>query len=83
MEVNRGAFCYDVITEESLRDWKPQERDLIFLTKIARSIISKNLKFERLEVDRESAIKMFNNNRSVSLCLQHLLTWFVDKSDLF
>ncbi|CAK8692513.1 unnamed protein product [Clavelina lepadiformis] len=63
ISVNRGAFCYDVITEESLRDWKPQERDLIFLTKIARSIISKNLKFERLEVDRESAIKMFNNNR--------------------
>jgi len=60
---NPGAFCYDVVLDEQLREWEPSEKDLIFFTKVARSIISENSKFERLEITSDIALKMFENDR--------------------
>ena len=62
---NRGAFCYDIVLDEKLKDWQPSEKDLIYFTKVARSIISKNLKFERLEVTPQTAFHIFADDRFV------------------
>merc|ERR1712168_440350 len=55
VSVDSGAFCYDVKMAPSAHSWAPTNEDLIYLTKVARSIISNNKKFERMEVEKEFA----------------------------
>ena len=37
--VESGAFCYDIELDDSIANWVPSEESLIYLTKVARSII--------------------------------------------
>ncbi|XP_064413196.1 39S ribosomal protein L39, mitochondrial isoform X2 [Latimeria chalumnae] len=57
-----GAFCYDVLLDNRLQDWKPTEENLRSLTKEAHSVIHRDLPFEPLEVDTQLALQMFQHN---------------------
>uniref|UniRef100_A0A8C5MTU2 Mitochondrial ribosomal protein L39 n=1 Tax=Leptobrachium leishanense TaxID=445787 RepID=A0A8C5MTU2_9ANUR len=57
-----GAFCYDVVLDSRLDDWKPTTENLHSFTKEALSLIHKDLPFESLEVDEKIAKEMFQHN---------------------
>nr|CAB3263975.1 39S ribosomal protein L39, mitochondrial [Phallusia mammillata] len=57
-----GAFCCDIVLDEAVKDWKVTEESLVYLTKLARGIISKQLKFEPLLVEPEFAMEMFHKD---------------------
>ncbi|CAM2096988.1 unnamed protein product [Caretta caretta] len=58
-----GAFCYDVVLDSRLDDWKPTEDNFRSLTKEAYNLIHKDLPFETLHVDAKVALEMFQHNR--------------------
>uniref|UniRef100_H2YQ00 TGS domain-containing protein n=1 Tax=Ciona savignyi TaxID=51511 RepID=H2YQ00_CIOSA len=62
VSVENGAFCCDLILDPKMRGWKVKEEDLLFLSKVARRIVSKNLKFERLDVETELARDVFKHD---------------------
>lgn len=63
VSVESGAFCYDIELDESLNDWQPTQENLVYITKVARSIISNKKKFERLQVDTSFARKLFQDDK--------------------
>ncbi|KYO22722.1 large ribosomal subunit protein mL39 [Alligator mississippiensis] len=58
-----GAFCYDVVLDSALDDWKPAENAFNSLTKEACKLIYKDLPFEILDVEAKVALEMFRHNR--------------------
>uniref|UniRef100_A0A8D0EDS9 Mitochondrial ribosomal protein L39 n=1 Tax=Salvator merianae TaxID=96440 RepID=A0A8D0EDS9_SALMN len=58
-----GAFCYDVILDNRLDDWKPAEENLRTLTQDAYKLIQKDLPFELLDVDAKVALQIFQHNK--------------------
>ncbi|XP_015279885.1 PREDICTED: 39S ribosomal protein L39, mitochondrial-like [Gekko japonicus] len=66
-EVNKvvlsGAFCYDVILDNRLNDWKPTKENLHSFTKEVHKLIHKDLPFEVLDVDIKVALKIFQHNQ--------------------
>ncbi|XP_074957717.1 large ribosomal subunit protein mL39 isoform X2 [Phalacrocorax aristotelis] len=58
-----GAFCYDVILDDRLNDWKPTNDNFRSLTRDARKLIHKDLPFETLHVEAKVAREMFQHNR--------------------
>jgi len=61
--IESGAFCYDIELDDSIANWVPSEESLIYLTKVARSIIASKSRFERLEVDLQFARKLFQDDK--------------------
>ncbi|XP_075053217.1 large ribosomal subunit protein mL39 [Mixophyes fleayi] len=57
-----GAFCYDVVLDNRLDDWKPTKENLHSFTKDALRLISRDLPFECLEVDEKVAREIFQHN---------------------
>jgi len=64
LDVTSGAFCYDVKLPDSFQDWNPNQDDLIFLTKVARSVIAEQNDFHRLDVDVSFSRKLFQDDRA-------------------
>ncbi|XP_051870673.1 39S ribosomal protein L39, mitochondrial [Pristis pectinata] len=58
-----GAFCYDVILDSRLDDWKPSEENLRSLTQEAHRLIHNDLPFESLEVSPNVAAEIFKENK--------------------
>ncbi|XP_020645286.3 large ribosomal subunit protein mL39 [Pogona vitticeps] len=58
-----GAFCYDVILDSRLDDWKPTEESLRSFTKDVYKLIQKDLPFEPLDVDPKVAREIFKHNK--------------------
>ncbi|XP_035752310.1 39S ribosomal protein L39, mitochondrial [Egretta garzetta] len=58
-----GAFCYDVILDNRLNDWKPTNDNFRSLTRDAGKLIHKDLPFEMLRVEAKVAREMFQHNR--------------------
>ncbi|XP_064921666.1 large ribosomal subunit protein mL39 isoform X2 [Columba livia] len=58
-----GAFCYDLILDNRLNDWKPTNDNFRSLTRDARKLINKDLPFETLHVEAKVAREMFQHNR--------------------
>nr|XP_009931668.1 PREDICTED: 39S ribosomal protein L39, mitochondrial [Opisthocomus hoazin] len=58
-----GAFCYDVILDGRLNDWKPTNDNFRSLTRDAKKLIHKDLPFETLHVEAKVAREMFQHNR--------------------
>ncbi|XP_019380832.1 PREDICTED: 39S ribosomal protein L39, mitochondrial [Gavialis gangeticus] len=58
-----GAFCYDVVLDSALDDWKPAEDSFHTFTQEACKLIYKDLPFEMLEVEAKVALEMFRHNR--------------------
>ncbi|XP_034972241.1 large ribosomal subunit protein mL39 [Zootoca vivipara] len=58
-----GAFCYDVILDSRLDDWKPTAESLHSLTKDVNKLIHKDLPFEMLDVDAKVALEIFQHNK--------------------
>ncbi|XP_061483877.1 large ribosomal subunit protein mL39 [Rhineura floridana] len=58
-----GAFCYDVILDNRLDDWKPTEESLRSLTKDVNTLIHKDFPFEMLNVDAKVALEIFQHNK--------------------
>ncbi|XP_033002759.1 39S ribosomal protein L39, mitochondrial isoform X2 [Lacerta agilis] len=58
-----GAFCYDVILDSRLDDWKPTVESLHSLTKDVNKLIHKDLPFEMLDVDAKVALEIFQHNK--------------------
>ncbi|KAM9320367.1 large ribosomal subunit protein mL39 [Gastrophryne carolinensis] len=54
-----GAFCYDVVLDPKLDDWKPTKENLHSFTRDALRLISKDLPFECLEVEEKVAREIF------------------------
>ncbi|XP_053312806.1 39S ribosomal protein L39, mitochondrial [Spea bombifrons] len=57
-----GAFCYDVVLDSRLDDWKPTRENLHSFTKDALGLIQKDLPFEPLEVEVKIAREIFQHN---------------------
>ncbi|CAH2219341.1 39S ribosomal L39, mitochondrial [Pelobates cultripes] len=57
-----GAFCYDVVLDSRLDDWKPTTENLRSFTRDALSLIYKDLAFEALEVEEKVAREIFQHN---------------------
>ncbi|XP_039912982.1 large ribosomal subunit protein mL39 isoform X2 [Hirundo rustica] len=57
-----GAFCYDVVLDNKLNDWKPTNDDFCSLTRDARKLIHQDLPFETLCVEAKVAHEMFQHN---------------------
>nr|CAJ81960.1 mitochondrial ribosomal protein L39 [Xenopus tropicalis] len=57
-----GAFCYDVVLDSRLDDWRPTEENLRSLTREAHSLIHKDLPFESLEVEEKVAKEIFQHS---------------------
>ena len=47
---------------DDVADWKPDNQDLIYLTKVARSIVDGRRKFERLQVGKDVVREMFKDD---------------------
>jgi len=62
LDVTTGAFCYDVELPEEFMDWNPDQDDLIFLTQVARSVLSEEEDFGRLVVGTRFARKLFQDD---------------------
>ncbi|XP_077198564.1 large ribosomal subunit protein mL39 isoform X2 [Paroedura picta] len=62
VSVLSGAFCYDVILDNRLNDWKPTEENLRSFTKDVHQLIHKDLPFEMLDVDVKVALEIFQHN---------------------
>uniref|UniRef100_A0A8D0HK12 Large ribosomal subunit protein mL39 n=1 Tax=Sphenodon punctatus TaxID=8508 RepID=A0A8D0HK12_SPHPU len=58
-----GAFCYDVVLDSKLDEWKPTEENLRSLTKDTNRVIHKDLPFEVLDVEAKVAFEIFKHNR--------------------
>ncbi|XP_042316744.1 39S ribosomal protein L39, mitochondrial [Sceloporus undulatus] len=58
-----GAFCYDVILDSRLDDWKPTEESLRSFTKDVHRLIHQDLLFETLDVDANVALEIFQHNK--------------------
>ncbi|KAL8190627.1 UNVERIFIED_CONTAM: 54S ribosomal protein L39, mitochondrial [Gekko kuhli] len=58
-----GAFCYDVILDNRLNDWKPTKENLHSFTKEVHKLIHKDLPFEVLDVDVKVALEIFQHNQ--------------------
>uniref|UniRef100_G1NNT5 Large ribosomal subunit protein mL39 n=1 Tax=Meleagris gallopavo TaxID=9103 RepID=G1NNT5_MELGA len=58
-----GAFCYDIILDNRLNDWKPTKDNFRSLTRDASKLIDKDLPFETLHVEAKVAREMFQNNK--------------------
>ncbi|KAM6314221.1 large ribosomal subunit protein mL39 [Podargus strigoides] len=58
-----GAFCYDIILDSRLNDWKPTNDSFRSLTRDARKLIDKDLPFETLRVEAKVAREMFQHNK--------------------
>ncbi|XP_060626466.2 large ribosomal subunit protein mL39 isoform X1 [Anolis sagrei] len=58
-----GAFCYDVILDSKLDDWKPTEESLRSFTKDIHKLIHQDLPFETLDVDAKVALEIFQHNK--------------------
>uniref|UniRef100_A0A8V0Y7W5 Large ribosomal subunit protein mL39 n=1 Tax=Gallus gallus TaxID=9031 RepID=A0A8V0Y7W5_CHICK len=58
-----GAFCYDVILDNRLNDWKPAKDNFRSLTRDANKLIDKDLPFETLHVEAKVAREMFQHNK--------------------
>ncbi|KAJ6662458.1 hypothetical protein lerEdw1_011871 [Lerista edwardsae] len=61
--VTSGAFCYDVLLDNRLDEWKPTEESLRSLTREVNRLIHKDLPFEMLEVDAKVAREIFQHNK--------------------
>lgn len=59
--IKSGSFVYDVALNLSER-WEPSEQELRALTKLMWEIKSSSLPFERLQVNRDTACKIFEHN---------------------
>ncbi|XP_053561980.1 39S ribosomal protein L39, mitochondrial [Bombina bombina] len=57
-----GAFCYDVVLDSRLDDWKPNKENLHSFTKDALKLIEKDLPFESLQVQEKVAKEIFQHN---------------------
>lgn len=60
-KIESGSFVYDVAINLNSR-WQPSEKELMAFTKIMWQIKEASLPFERLEVDSETAKRMFPRN---------------------
>uniref|UniRef100_A0A8C4NB68 Mitochondrial ribosomal protein L39 n=1 Tax=Eptatretus burgeri TaxID=7764 RepID=A0A8C4NB68_EPTBU len=58
-----GAFCYDVILDQKLDNWKPSEAQFQALTRRAFALLGKNLPYEHLSLHPNLALQMFQENR--------------------
>lgn len=59
--IKQGSFVYDVALNLN-ETWKPNEAELRAFTKVMWSIKSAALPFERLQVNRDTARKLFSSN---------------------
>ncbi|KAI1242381.1 hypothetical protein IHE44_0005919 [Lamprotornis superbus] len=57
-----GAFCYDVVLDNKLDDWKPTKDNFCSLTRDAKKLIHQDLPFETLHVEAKVAREMFQHN---------------------
>ncbi|KAM4698897.1 large ribosomal subunit protein mL39 [Discoglossus pictus] len=57
-----GAFCYDLVLDSRLDDWKPTKENLHSFTKDALKLIQKDLPFESLQVPEKVAREIFQHN---------------------
>uniref|UniRef100_F6SNK4 Large ribosomal subunit protein mL39 n=1 Tax=Ciona intestinalis TaxID=7719 RepID=F6SNK4_CIOIN len=73
ISVKSGAFCYDLLLDPGMRDWEAREEDLVFMSKVARRIISKNLKFEKLEMEAGIATEIFQEEEQKLNTIAELL----------
>ncbi|XP_041270728.1 39S ribosomal protein L39, mitochondrial [Onychostruthus taczanowskii] len=58
-----GAFCYDVVLDSKLNDWKPTNDNFLSLTRDAKKLIQQDLPFETLHVEAKVACEMFQHNK--------------------
>ncbi|XP_049714501.1 39S ribosomal protein L39, mitochondrial isoform X2 [Elephas maximus indicus] len=58
-----GAFCYDVVLDKRLDEWKPTKENLHSFTKDAHTLVYKDLLFETLEVEAKVALEIFQHNK--------------------
>ncbi|XP_051635727.1 39S ribosomal protein L39, mitochondrial [Manacus candei] len=58
-----GAFCYDVLLDNRLNEWKPTNENFRSLTRDAKKLIYQDLPFETLLVEAKVAREMFQHNR--------------------
>ncbi|XP_032909297.1 39S ribosomal protein L39, mitochondrial [Catharus ustulatus] len=58
-----GAFCYDVVLDNKLNDWKPTKDNFSSLTRDAKKLIHQDLPFETLHVEAKVAHEMFQHNK--------------------
>lgn len=58
-----GAFCYDIVLDNRLVNWKPTQGNLHSFTKDVLKLIHKDHPFEPLEVDAKVALEMFKHNK--------------------
>ncbi|XP_039561565.1 39S ribosomal protein L39, mitochondrial [Passer montanus] len=58
-----GAFCYDVVLDSKLNDWKPTNDNFRSLTRDAKKLIHQDLPFETLHVEAKVAREMFQHNK--------------------
>ncbi|XP_018418279.1 PREDICTED: 39S ribosomal protein L39, mitochondrial [Nanorana parkeri] len=65
-----GAFCYDMVLDPKLDDWKPTKENLHSFTRDALKLISKDLPFECLEVEEKVARDIFQHNPYKLMCLE-------------
>ncbi|XP_078491674.1 large ribosomal subunit protein mL39 [Ciona intestinalis] len=73
ISVKSGAFCYDLLLDPGMRDWEAKEEDLVFMSKVARRIISRNLKFEKLELEAGTALEIFQEDEQKMNTISELL----------
>lgn len=59
--VRSGSFVYDV--DLKMPGWKPSKEELRAMSMLIRKLCAKNVDFERLEVDVDVALNVFNENR--------------------
>lgn len=60
-DIRSGSFVYDVALNLD-KEWKPSEQELRAFTKVMWNIKSAALPFDRLQVDKEVALKLFSSN---------------------
>jgi len=59
--VRSGSFVYDV--DLKIKDWKPNSDEMRVFSLEMRKLAQKNLPFERLEVNVDLALEMFEDNQ--------------------
>lgn len=60
-DIKSGSFVYDVALNLN-QEWKPTEQELRAFTKVMWNIKSAALPFDRLQVEREVALRLFSKN---------------------
>lgn len=59
-DLNSGSFVYDVYID--LKDWKTSSEELRIFTAMLQKLTSESIPFERLDLNKELAKRMFEHN---------------------